>query len=65
VDASQSSGIHGLAEEAEDIRVVVLSTDAAMAHLYAGKIRAAAPIIALQWLLLNREQLRRRWGVGS
>jgi ADP-ribose diphosphatase len=65
VDASQADGIHGLAEEAEDIRVVVLSTDAAIAHLHAGKIRAAAPIIALQWLLLNRDQLRHRWGAVS
>jgi ADP-ribose pyrophosphatase len=62
VDASQSSGTHGLAEENEDIRVVVMLTDEAIALLHAGKIQSAAPIIALQWLMLNREQLRRRWG---
>ena len=62
VDASQADGTHGLAEEGEDIRVEVMATDAAMAHLHTGRINAAAPIIALQWLLLNRDQLRRRWG---
>jgi ADP-ribose pyrophosphatase len=62
VDASQADGIHGLAEEGEDIRVVVMATDEAMAHLHTGRINAAAPIIALQWLLLNRDPLRRRWG---
>jgi ADP-ribose pyrophosphatase len=51
-----------LAEEGEDIRVVVMATDEAMAHLHTGRINAAAPIIALQWLLLNRDPLRRRWG---
>ena len=62
VDASLAGGTHGLAEEGEDTRVVVLEFAEAVAHLQAGKISAAAPIIALQWLMLNREQLRRRWG---
>jgi ADP-ribose pyrophosphatase len=62
VDASQVGGIHGLAEEGEDIRVVVMSTDDAVAQIQTGNIKAAAPIIALQWLVLNREQLRSRWG---
>lgn len=62
VDASHLGGVHGLAEEEEDIRVLVMSTDEAVALLHTGKIQSAAPIIALQWLLLNRESLRRRWG---
>jgi ADP-ribose pyrophosphatase len=62
VDALHIGGIHGLAEEEEDIRVLVVPTDEAIALLHAGKILSAAPIIALQWLLLNRESLRRRWG---
>jgi ADP-ribose pyrophosphatase len=62
VDAAHIGGIHGLAEEAEDIRVLVVPADEAIALLHAGKILSAAPIIALQWLLLNREALRRRWG---
>ena len=62
VDASQADGIHGVAEEGEDIRVVATPIDDAIAYLHAGRINAAAPIIALQWLMLNRDQLRRRWG---
>jgi ADP-ribose pyrophosphatase len=65
VDASLADGTHGLADEGEDTRVVVLGFAEAVAHLQAGKINAAAPIIALQWLMLNREQLRRHWGAGQ
>jgi ADP-ribose pyrophosphatase len=63
VDASRAGGTHGLAEEEEDIRVVVMSVQEALVQMQTGNIRAAAPIIALQWLSLNRDQLRRRWGV--
>ena len=62
VDASQADGIHGLADEGEDIRVVVLRADDAIAKVQAGEINSAAPIMALQWLRINREQLRKRWG---
>jgi ADP-ribose pyrophosphatase len=62
VDAALAGGTHGLADEGEDTRVVVLAFAEAVAYLQAGKITAAAPIIALQWLMLNREQLRRQWG---
>jgi hypothetical protein len=41
--------------------VLVVSADAAIAKMQAGQIRSAAPIIALQWLLVNRESLRQRW----
>lgn len=61
VDASQASGVHGAADEGEDIRVVVMPADDAMAHMQAGKIVAAAPIIALQWLMMNRASLREDW----
>jgi ADP-ribose pyrophosphatase len=64
VDASRAGGTYGLADEGEDTRVVVLEFADAVAHLQAGKINAAAPIIALQWLMLNRAQLRRHWGAG-
>jgi ADP-ribose pyrophosphatase len=62
VDASQAGGTYGLIDEGEDTRVVVVSFDEAIAYLQAGRIKAAAPIIALQWLMLNRAQLRRSWG---
>jgi ADP-ribose pyrophosphatase len=65
VDAAGAGGLHGLAEEEEDIRVIVVPFTEAIAHMHAGKINSAAPIIALQWLQLNHEQLRARWGVGA
>jgi hypothetical protein len=36
----------------------------AIAQLQAGNIKSAAPIIALQWLQLNHDQLRAQWGVA-
>ncbi|PON17685.1 ADP-ribose diphosphatase [Candidatus Entotheonella serta] len=65
VDAAQASGIHGAADEDEDIRVVVMSADEAIAHMQAGKIVSAAPIIALQWLMMNRASLREHWEQGE
>ncbi len=62
VDAAGIGGVHGLAEEHEDIRVQVLPTHAAMSLLHGGRILSATPLIALQWLALNREPLRARWG---
>ena len=60
VDASQvQEGIYGLEEENEDIRVFKASFDEAVTWLESGRINSAAPIIALQWLILNRERLRR------
>lgn len=65
VDASRAGGIHGKAEEAEDIRVLVVSADEAIAKVQSGQIQSAAPIIALQWLLVNRQQLRQRWATAQ
>jgi len=63
VDAAGVGGVCGLEEEAEDIRVIVVPFPEAIAQLQAGNIRSAAPIIALQWLQLNHDQIRARWGV--
>lgn len=54
-------GIHGLEAEGEDIRVHVLGYAAALEWLEAGRIHNSPAIIALQWLRLNRERLRREW----
>ncbi|MCH7888141.1 MAG: NUDIX domain-containing protein [Proteobacteria bacterium] len=62
VDAAAAGGIHGLAEDGEDIRVVTMSADEAMAAVADGRIRAANAVIPLQWLALNRERLRAAWG---
>ncbi len=65
VDASAAGGIHGLAEEGEDIRVRVLSAEAALAELYGGRADSTSIVIALQWLAMNRQRLRAEWcGAG-
>lgn len=61
IDATGVGGIHGLAEETEDIRVTVVPFTEAIAQMQAGTINSAAPIIALQWLQLNHDAMRRRW----
>lgn len=58
VDARTVSGIHGLAEEGEDIRVEVMKFDDVYQLLVDGKIESAIPIIAIQWLFINRDRLR-------
>lgn len=61
VDSRKLGGIHGLPEENEDIKVEVRSFAQAMADLAAGQITNAVSIIALQWLALNRDRLRKDW----
>jgi len=63
VDASGVGGIHGLPEEGEDIRVSTVSYAEAMILLREGRINSASPIIALQWLELNRDRIRQKWGL--
>lgn len=61
VDSTQIGGIHGLIDEGEEILVSVVPADEVFVMLQNGLIDSATPIIALQWLYLNREQLRRQW----
>lgn len=60
VDSSRAGGIHGLAEEDEDIRVSAVPFTEAWQWLEQGTINSASPIIALQWLRMNRERLRQQ-----
>lgn len=53
VDASNAGGLHGLAEEGEDIRVHVVPRKVAYEWVVDGTINNLAAIIALQWLELN------------
>ena len=61
IDSTGIGGLHGLAEEGEDILVTTVSFEEAYAMLSNGSIISAIPIIAIQWLALNREMLRKRW----
>ena len=65
VDTSRIGGLRGVVEEHEDIRLHVVSRSEALNLLHSGRINSAAPIIALQWLELNRLKLLGRWGLAS
>lgn len=61
VNASAAGGIHGLAEENEDIEVVVLSMHEAVQALASGAINNAMTIMAIQWLQLNKPVVLQAW----
>jgi ADP-ribose pyrophosphatase len=61
VDSRGAGGIHGLPEEGEDIKVEVVPADRLAAMLAEGTIANALTIIAVQWLLLHHDEVRRRW----
>ena len=61
VDATTAKGIHGLADENEDIRVHVVSREQAYQWVEEGLIDNAASVIALQWLQLHYQTLRHEW----
>ncbi|SDA96132.1 ADP-ribose pyrophosphatase [Pseudomonas sp. NFACC15-1] len=60
-DSTGAGGLHGLLEEAEDIRVKVWAYEDALQAVRDGRICNAASIIALQWLALNRDEVRGLW----
>lgn len=61
VDAGNAGGTFGLAEENEDIEVVILPYADAEVALSSGTINNAMSIIALQWLSLNKKTLQDVW----
>jgi ADP-ribose pyrophosphatase len=61
VDAGAAGGVYGLAEEHEDIRVLVKTIPEVEAMLDAGEIESAHSLVTLYWLLRHRERLRREW----
>lgn len=60
-DLSNAGGIHGLFEEDEDIKVHVLKLEDAYAMIGSGELNNAPVIMALQWLMLNRERIDAQW----
>lgn len=61
VDSTAAAGIHGLADEHEDIRVTVKTIAEIEALLDAGAIENGHTLVGLYWLIRHREMLRRRW----
>ena len=64
VDSSTAGGVHGIADEHEDIRVVVKTVAEIEAMVDAGEVETGHTLICFYWLLRHREELRRRWGVS-
>lgn len=62
VDSQGLGGVHGLAQEGEDIRVLVVPREDAYQGVVDGRINNAPTIMALQWLQLNGARLRAEWG---
>lgn len=62
VDAGEADGVHGLAHEGEEIRVVVMPRQQAVGELF-GRLNSTSVIMALQWLEANRTRLLAEWGV--
>jgi len=60
-DSSGAGGVHGLAEEGEDIRVHVLPLAGALQACTDGRINNAAGLLALSWLALNQAKVRAQW----
>jgi ADP-ribose pyrophosphatase len=61
VDCRRAGGIHGLADEHEDIRTLIVPADEAIARLDEGAFDTSTIIVALQWLARARPRLRQRW----
>jgi ADP-ribose pyrophosphatase len=61
VDSSKAGGVHGLADEGEDILVRVFPLAEARAMLERGEIASASGLASMQWLLLNHDKVRARW----
>lgn len=61
VDSHGAGGIHGLDHEHEDIRVLAMDREAALAALAEGKITNLFTVAALQWLALNYTDVMRIW----
>lgn len=61
VHSDSAGGVHGCADEGEDIRVHVLPRLQVLDWLAAGKISNGHTLIALQWLQIHGDALAQRW----
>ena len=62
VDSTQiTDGVHGLDEEQEDILVRTVDFAEAYRMVESNEIDSAIPILAIQWLALNKHKLQAEW----
>jgi ADP-ribose pyrophosphatase len=57
VDSKTADGLHGVADEEEDIRVHVIPANEAIRKADEGEVENAASVIALNWLARHRASL--------
>ncbi len=60
VDARCAGGVHGLPEEGEEIRVLVMPRRKAMDALF-DSLNTTSVIMTLQWLAMNYHRLQEEW----
>jgi ADP-ribose pyrophosphatase len=65
VDAGRAGGVHGLAAEHEDLRVLALPASDLAAWMADGRIANAIALVGGFWLLANREALRHDWAAAA
>jgi ADP-ribose pyrophosphatase len=65
VDSSRAGGLHGLADEDEDIRVLVLPFDEALHRAEAGAIDNSFALLSLWWLKAHHQRLASEMARGS
>lgn len=63
VDTTNVGGVHGLDHEHEDILVSSVKFDEVFQMVESGRIESGIPIIAIQWLYIHRNELKKKWGV--
>ena len=61
IDSQTVSGFHGLDDEGEDIRPFAVPLSDAYQRIASGRIINGLTIIALQWLMLNKDQVIEAW----
>jgi ADP-ribose pyrophosphatase len=60
-DLGAAGGLHGLDEEHEDIRAIVVPLEDALEAVETGEINTSPVILSLLWLARNAERLRAAW----
>jgi len=61
VDTAKAGGVFGLADEHEDILVKVLPFAEAYAMAQRNEVDNAVAVVAVLWLALHRDEVRKRW----
>ncbi len=61
VDSQGVGGYHGIEAEGEDIKVITLPFEQAVARFSGDGPHNMTAVVAMQWLQLNRDRLRAAW----